>query len=670
MIDGVNSERDTTKLRIVSIASDGETRRGSAFIQLTFKQKLFPESPIYPLLAHLKFMDLHVGDDDLTCDKDWKHIFKRARNLLLRARGVVVSGIRITPDILRAHFRSNGLGVDHIRFLFNPDDQQDVKLAFALLKDIWNLPEAPDKSSPGFKSARDSLRILGKLLYHLVFPFLCVDLSLSEQLEHLSAAAHLNLTLYALASKEFFPTNLFIDIMLMIKNVFFCVAKEKINNSDGEFWILLLGTDRLEESFGVLHTMVGNDANLDMLSLVARLSGSTEVMNILAKYPHWDRMPRRLHLPALTRDSKELSDSSDHIKPGSWRGNVHVSSVSLQTSWRRGRHFIEEECPFAISILRKLEESPDVNILSPSGILLVNLPIPDDDKDESMDDTECTPALEHVRGELDVTDLETRIEVEDELNQISTDTTLASETSQFSPINPKVLINGKEVSKSRALAQFSKYRKVASSTDRLKRVQERERYSGQQTATETRTRQPETNELVLVPSDPIATLICSDDRVWLCIGEVNGLKVDGQAVDHLPLEFLPEGMVVVSYQLLGLRPATLADDPLMKHDWRTYAMEEHTFTVPGRLIQAINPSVSMQDLNKPFYLLESTVLVALAASLFEYLSVSHMKGIPKLAPSNVFPYREASGIVDNTFILFPSSSLSCSYRKSVFYLRG
>ena len=38
-------------------------------------------------------MDLHVGDDDLTCDKDWKHVFKRARNLLLRARGVVVDDI-------------------------------------------------------------------------------------------------------------------------------------------------------------------------------------------------------------------------------------------------------------------------------------------------------------------------------------------------------------------------------------------------------------------------------------------------------------------------------------------------------------------------------------------------------------------------------------------------
>ena len=140
MIDGVDSLKHTTKLRIVSLASDGESRRGSAFILLTFKHRLLPQSPIYCLLQPLKLLNLHVGDDDLTCDKDWKHIFKRFRNLLLRQRGVVIKAFRITPDIIRDHFKSNGLSVDHIWSLFNPDDQQDVKMVFDMLKDIWSLP--------------------------------------------------------------------------------------------------------------------------------------------------------------------------------------------------------------------------------------------------------------------------------------------------------------------------------------------------------------------------------------------------------------------------------------------------------------------------------------------------------------------------------------------------
>jgi hypothetical protein len=73
--------------------------------------------------------------------------------------------------------------------------------------------------SPGISAARKALWILGKLLFHLVFPYLCADLSLSEQIEHLSAGAHLALGLYKMAGKNFILTNLLIDVMIMIKNV-------------------------------------------------------------------------------------------------------------------------------------------------------------------------------------------------------------------------------------------------------------------------------------------------------------------------------------------------------------------------------------------------------------------------------------------------------------------
>ena len=62
VIDGVDSLKDTTKLRIVSLASDGETRRGLSFILLTFKHRLLPQSPIYRLLQPLTFLNLHVGE--------------------------------------------------------------------------------------------------------------------------------------------------------------------------------------------------------------------------------------------------------------------------------------------------------------------------------------------------------------------------------------------------------------------------------------------------------------------------------------------------------------------------------------------------------------------------------------------------------------------------------
>lgn len=238
ILDSVDSVCEKTKLRITSVASDGEARQGAAFIELTFKYGLSPNSPIYSLLQPLRFLDLHIGDDNITCDKDYKHIFKQFRNLFVRECGVVIMGRQITPNIMMSHFKSAGLSADHIQLLFNPEDAQDVKLAFDMLKDIWNIPQLQPQGSsktPGFLETRESLWILGKMLYHMIFPYLCVDLSLSEQVKHLSAATHLAMVLYKLAGKDFIPTNLYIDLIIMVKNVLFCIAKTRVNDPDGKF---------------------------------------------------------------------------------------------------------------------------------------------------------------------------------------------------------------------------------------------------------------------------------------------------------------------------------------------------------------------------------------------------------------------------------------------------
>jgi len=85
----------------------------------------------------------------------------------------------------------------------------------------------------------------GNLSYHLIFLYICIDLSLSEQLEHLSAAAHIVLALYVFddARSLFIPTLLFVDISIMVKNAHFCIAKAKVNHPNQPFFLALLGTD-------------------------------------------------------------------------------------------------------------------------------------------------------------------------------------------------------------------------------------------------------------------------------------------------------------------------------------------------------------------------------------------------------------------------------------------
>ena len=72
-------------------------------------------------------------------------------------------------------------------------------------------------------------------------------------------------------------------------------------------------------------------------------------------------------------------------------------------------------------------------------------------------------------------------------------------------------------------------------------------------------------------------------------------------------------------------------------------MAELSFTAPGRLIQSVNPTTSKTHLSIPFYLLQSTVLVALMASLFQSLTMSNLKTVPKLALTMEYPYHQGSG---------------------------
>ena len=83
-------------------------------------------------------------------------------------------------------------------------------------------------------------------------PYIFVYLNLDEQLVHLSTTAHMVFYFYtdSGAKTDFMPSQSYVNIMIMIKNVYFCITKFKKDNPNGKFFIILLGTDRLEGFFG------------------------------------------------------------------------------------------------------------------------------------------------------------------------------------------------------------------------------------------------------------------------------------------------------------------------------------------------------------------------------------------------------------------------------------
>jgi hypothetical protein len=257
----------------------------------------------------------------------------------------------------------------------------------------------------------------------------------------------------------------------------------------------------------------------------------------------------------MSRELKEIPDSSDHIKPVSWRGNVKLKDLSLQTSWNRGWRIIEDECPSLKHVLQELDHEDGITILSPFSTLLFNVPLVDDDIDESLE----APSPPTVTSQSEIANLDSRaheanmrIDVEDALGG-----ELAfSNTETPALFDSKVQIKGVEMSKARALKNFTKYRQHASSTDRLKRVQAIPRFvNTEKTSDFGSNHSPDyhaDNEDSLIVSDPISTLIRVDNKFWLCLREVNGLWVNGRSVDEIGFELLLEETVAISYQMLGL----------------------------------------------------------------------------------------------------------------------
>ncbi|KAH9023760.1 hypothetical protein EDB85DRAFT_2075266 [Lactarius pseudohatsudake] len=339
VIEACNAEGSMIGCPLFSIASDRESRRGSALTKLTHIRPLDPGSELHVLLGNLRLMNLLVGNNDITADKDPKHVMKRCRNFCIRKSGIMINGFVITPALLCFHLQANKVPPHRISYLLNPTDQQDVPLCYTFMKEIWTLPPPAPTDKPGFVAARDALLILGSLFRHLVLSFVQVSLSPHEQLVHLSAAAHLATYLFTAkgARNKAMPSLTFKDLILLVKNVYFCVTKAKVYTPDGNFYLVLNGTDRLESTFGVVRSMVGNDANADILTLGYRLSHAVECLNILSEHPTWDRGPRHLHLHGIEDGNGDILSKSDHITPASWEGNVNVRNVSLVTAWNLGR---------------------------------------------------------------------------------------------------------------------------------------------------------------------------------------------------------------------------------------------------------------------------------------------------------------------------------------------
>ncbi|KAE9388421.1 hypothetical protein BT96DRAFT_947614 [Gymnopus androsaceus JB14] len=262
-----------------SMASNGESRWRRTFISMFLCSTLPEDSPLFEFLLDLELFDVLCGKDDMTPDLNWKHVLKHFRNTLLRKKGIVINSVMIAVAILRKHLQAKGMSDAECNSLLCPNDKQDVTLIICLLNALTFLPEAASTDSPT--------------------AYLDTKLSLQEHLVHLSHASHLVLALYSKDKGQFIPAQLFFDVRLMVKNMYFSTGKIQVNDPNAKFFLQNLGTDPLEQT------------------------------------------GRRLTVKSLQELDSKVTAKHDHINPKSITGDSHVKDIHFQSVWSCGRKSTE-----------------------------------------------------------------------------------------------------------------------------------------------------------------------------------------------------------------------------------------------------------------------------------------------------------------------------------------
>ncbi|KAH8997735.1 hypothetical protein EDB86DRAFT_3152472 [Lactarius hatsudake] len=566
VVEACNAESSTIGCPLFSVASDGESRRGSALTTLTQKRLLDPNSELHVLLRKLQLLNLLVGDNDITTDKDPKHIMKRCRNFTIHKSGVMINGFVVTPALLRFHFQANNVPPHRISYLLNPADRQDVPLCYTFMKEVWSLPPPVPTDKPSFVAARDALRMLSKAMPSLTFK----------------------------------------DLVLLVKNAYFCIAKAKIYTPDGDFYLILNGTDRLESTFGIVRLMVGNDTNADVLTLGYRLSHAVEYLNIFSEHPAWDRGPRRLHLRGIEDGNGDVLSKSDHITPASWKGNVNVRNVSLVTAWNLGRQMAVSDfpsCNIEDALLELENQGHDMEF--PFGQVAKGLKEPEDGDCEQDDDSD----------------------------QIHLTPETADGTASLTAQDATALISSLTLGE------------VPGSTDRLNRCAGLSRYTKTSPLPDLSGGVIDsTSKGLLSIGDPAATVVQCEGQFFLAIIQINEILFDTSPVLEISPRFLMEPAVTVQFQIYQIIETSKDDPDVDSTDWKwNQKMERAVLKTKGSFIQVIDPAIAIPEANAPVYYFRTDELRAIAACLFSSVPVQDQGRLPRLPKrSDYFPYRTDS----------------------------
>ena len=288
-------------------------------------------SPLGQIVYNLPGLNCFTGVNGIIATCDPKHIIKRFATMIRSPSGIQLGDTHLkTDDFFITLTIFETVTEDKARLLLNPADKQNVPQAVNLLQtllDIHNI-NLNTIANPTHRHRVKAAIFLATILCYFLFPFIKVEMSLSEQIQSLSTFSHL-ITAFHLKHRSGFMNNaLFGDAQAIVKSIIFNVARLQTIRPTIKYHILLEGTDRLEGVFSHARTQ-DHSRNFDILQLAHKLSVGAEINAILERNPDLDRGHARRNLIGVR--------GVDHVNPKSWTGEVEVGSVDICACYLAGR---------------------------------------------------------------------------------------------------------------------------------------------------------------------------------------------------------------------------------------------------------------------------------------------------------------------------------------------
>ncbi|KAI0798191.1 hypothetical protein C8Q75DRAFT_802082 [Abortiporus biennis] len=285
-----------------SFATDGDATQRAAGYALFVKTKLTSSSLLYPTLSRMPGLNLYTGNNEVTLDFDYKHIFKRFCTLLRQQAGITLNNGRVVNALMLSYY---------FMHLLQLPETKDVPKALEFIHTISQLCDidlTPYSNNINLLTDLDSIHLLSELLNSLVQPFINPSFNLSDQVTSLSKFAHLSFILFRLYHLHFMSNQLYGDSMTMVKAFMFGVCRQQQTNSQLHLFVGDFGTDYLEKLFGRVRMLGGHDSGMNYAQATQRLMHACDIDAVFSRNPHLDRGHRHLNLAQTS--------TADHLHKG------------------------------------------------------------------------------------------------------------------------------------------------------------------------------------------------------------------------------------------------------------------------------------------------------------------------------------------------------------------